>query len=165
MFPGTPRTLSSGEYTAMTANARKPITTSVPLTRAAAVNPTSAPPNAHASAVPCDNRPAASGRVPAGRLSRSAALSNKSLSAFPAAPSPIPESAAQPRSAVQSSAWAAIQPPATTPAEASKRFGNRIRRRTSVTQDVLVELLVARDDPLGGEFLGALHGARPHAGV
>src|SRR5882724_3431059 len=151
-FPTTPRRLSTGEYRASTAKAARPTSTAVPLTSAAAPSPTTAPPATHRSAVPRATRPAASGRSAPGRFTRSAAWSQMSLSTLPAIPNPTAATAASARTLGVWSARSAIQPPARTPAAATSRLWTRTSRGRSVTQHVLVHLLVARHDAVGREL-------------
>src|SRR5438552_13071666 len=109
-FPGSPRRFNTGEYANITTGAAAPTSTAVPLTRAAAANPTNVPPATHRSAVPRASRPAASGRRP-GRFTRSPARSQMSLSALPAAPNPTAASAASANTVGVAIAPSAIQPP------------------------------------------------------
>src|SRR5438128_10838967 len=164
-FPGSPRRLSTGEYRTSTAKAARPASTAVPLTSAAAPSPTTAPPATHRSAVPRVTRPAASGRSLPGRFTRSAARSQMSLSTLPAIPNPTAATAASARTLGVCSAPSAIQPPASTPAAASSRLLIRTSRSTSVTQHVLVHLLVARHDAVGRELQRAAGGGVAHAGL
>src|SRR5882724_7038958 len=161
-FPTTPRRLSTGEYSRSTAKAASPTSTAVPLTSAAAPRPTTAPPATHRSAVPRVTRPAARGRSPPGRFRRSAAWSQMSLSTLPAIPNPIAATAASVRTLGVRNAPSAIQPPARTPTAASSRLWMRTSRSTSVTQHVLVHLLVARHDAVGRELERAARGGIAH---
>src|SRR5207253_1896453 len=111
-FPGRPRRLSTGEYSPSTAKAARPTSTAVPLTKAAAPTPITAPLATHRSAVP--------------RVTR---------------------------------------PPARTPAAASSKLLIRTSRSRSVTQHVLVQLLVARHDAVGRELERAAGGGGAHPGV
>src|SRR6266571_3885491 len=164
-FPGRPRRLSTGEYRTSTAKAARPTSTAVPLTSAAAPSPTTAPPATHRSAVPRVTRPEASGRSPPGRFTRSAAWSQMSLRTLPAIPNPTAATAASARTLGVWSAPSAIQPPAITPAAASSRLWIRTSRNKSVTQHVLVHLLVARHDAVGRELERPARGGLAHPGL
>src|SRR5512144_1725264 len=129
-----------------------PATTCRPDTRAAAPNPASAPPHTSRCAVSRRIRPAASGRPAAAGFRRSSVASARSLATLPAAPRPTPDNAAKARSFGTAMVPRAIHPPARTPAAAIAKLCPRVTRHTSVTQDVLVESLVLRDDPVGGEI-------------
>src|SRR2546426_8048043 len=164
-FPGRPRRLSTGEYSPSTAKAARPTITAVPLTKAAAPSPITAPPATHRSAVPRVTRPVARGRSPPDRLTRSAAWSQMSLSTLPAIATPTAATAASARTLGVRTAPSAIQPPARTPAAASSKLLMRTRRSRSVTQHVLVQLLVARHDAVGRELERAAGGGGAHPGV
>src|SRR5438132_92917 len=164
-FPGRPRRLSTGEYSPSTAKAARPTSTAVPLTKAAAPSPITAPPATHRSAVPRVTRPVARGRSPPDRLTRSAAWSQMSLSTLPAIATPTAATAASARTLGVRTAPSAIQPPARTPAPASSKLLMRTRRSRSVTQHVLVQLLVARHDAVGRELERAAGGGGAHPGV
>src|SRR5712692_258371 len=164
-LPTRPRGLSAGEYAAITARASSPTSTGPPPASAAATTPSSTPRNAHNSAVLRRSRPAASGRSPPGRFTRSALTSQRSLSAFPAAPNPTAAREAKTRTCVTVISPRAIQPPARTPAAATSRLWARMSRSMSSTQDVLVQPLVAGHDPIGGELERAARGGVLQAGV
>src|SRR3989454_1409113 len=164
-FPGSPRRLSTGEYRTSTAKAARPASRAFPLTSAAAPSPTTARPATHGSAVPGVPRRGASGRSPPGRFTRSAARSQMSLSTLPAIPNPTAATAASARTLGVCSAPSAIQPPARTPAAATSRLWIRTSRSRSVTQHVLVHLLVARHDAVGRELERPAGGGVPHPGL
>src|SRR6266516_2125621 len=71
--------------------------------------------------------------------------------------------AANPSSLGVASVPSAIHPPASTPAAATTRLWARTSRRTSRTQHVLIQPLVAGHDQLGGKFQGACRGGPAHA--
>src|SRR5229473_1486439 len=164
-FPTTPRGLSAGEYAAITPRASSPTSIGPPPASAAAATPSSTPRKAHSSAVVRRSRPAASGRSPPGRFTRSAATSHRSFSVLPAAPKPIAARAAKARTCGTASAPRAIHPPARTPAAATSRLWARMSRSRSITQHVLVQLLVAGHDPVGGELERAARGGDPQTRV
>src|SRR5438034_239187 len=147
------------------ATAARPTSTAVPLTKAAAPSPITAPPATHRSAVPRVTRPVARGRSPPDRLTRSAAWSQMSLSTLPAIATPTAATAASARTLGVRTAPRAIQPPARTPAAASSKLLIRTSRSRSVTQHVLVQLLVARHDAVGRELERAAGGGGAHPGV
>src|SRR5258708_32706954 len=161
-FPGSPRRLSQGEYVAMTANAASATTTCAPLTSPASAIPSSASMNTPPPAVGRESRPAASGRSPPGRFTRSATTSVRSLRALPAAPNAMPDRAAKTSSLGNASVPRAIQPPAQTPAAAMRRLPARARRSRSRTEEFPVERLVLRHDLVGREIAGARHSRRAH---
>src|SRR2546426_188619 len=115
--------------------------------------------------VPRVTRPVARGRSPPDRLTRSAAWSQMSLSTLPAIATPTAATAASARTLGVRTAPSAIQPPARTPAAASSKLLMRTRRSRSVTQHVLVQLLVARHDAVGRELERAAGGGGAHPGV
>src|SRR5437879_2227954 len=162
-FPANPRRFSTGEYSIITPSAPSPTNSAVPLTSAAAPSPTSVPPTTHRSAVPRARRPAASGRPEGPRFTRSAAASQISFTAFPAAPNPTAATAANSSSLGVASAPSAIHPPASTPAAATRRLWARISRRTSITEHVPIKTLVAGHDALRGELGRPRYGGPAHA--
>src|SRR5436853_5202153 len=164
-FPGRPRRLSTGEYSPSTAKAARPTSTAVPLTKAAAPTPITAPLATHRSAVPRVTRQVARGRSPPDRLTRSAAWSQMSLSTLPAIATPTAATAASARTLGVRTAPRAIQPPARTPAAASSKLLIRTKRSRSITQHVLVHLLVARHDAVGRELERPAGGGVPHPGL
>src|SRR6266404_7952251 len=85
-----------------------------------------------------------------------------SLSTLPAIPNPIAASAASASTLGVRIAPRAIQPPASTPAAASNRLWIRTRRSKSITQHVLVQLLVARHDAVGRELQRPARGGVAH---
>src|SRR5574341_1450470 len=142
----------------MTPSAPMATASRVPDTSAAAVRPHSSASHTTVCPTSRDTRPAAIGRSAAGRFTRSAGASYKSLATLPAAPSAMPESAAKASSLGTATVPSAIHPPATTPAAASSRLCARSSRQPSSTQGVLVQLLVQRHHLIGVEPGGPGHG-------
>src|SRR2546426_6049194 len=86
-----------------------------------------------------------------------------SLIALPAAPNATPATAAKTSSLGTTTAPSAIHPPARTPAAATSRLWARTSFRTSITQHVLIQPLVAWHDPVARKLEGARCGGPPHA--
>src|SRR5213076_778441 len=124
-----------------------------------------APLATHRSAVPRVTRPVARGRSPPDRLTRSAAWSQMSLSTLPAIATPTAATAASARTLGVRTAPRAIQPPARTPAAASSKLLIRTSRSRSVTQHVLVQLLVPRHDAVRRELERPAGGGGAHPAV